>query len=96
MMWDIIEIMTLSKKIESLYKKALDLEPLSVEEGLFLYKEAPLDELMYIGATLRQIHLPGKKVGWIIDRNVNITNICFSRCLFCNFCRKDRNQMTVM
>ena len=24
----------------------------------------------------------------MIDRNVNITNICFSQCLFCNFCRK--------
>jgi cyclic dehypoxanthinyl futalosine synthase len=24
----------------------------------------------------------------MIDRNVNITNICFSQCTFCNFCRK--------
>ena len=24
----------------------------------------------------------------MIDRNVNITNICFSQCAFCNFCRK--------
>lgn len=24
----------------------------------------------------------------MIDRNVNITNICFSQCSFCNFCRK--------
>ena len=88
-MWSIIHAMAhLMKKIENLYKKALELESLSVEEGSFLYKEAPLDELMYIGAALRQIHMPGKKVGWIIDRNVNITNICFSRCLFCNFCRR--------
>ena len=24
----------------------------------------------------------------MIDRNVNITNVCFSQCSFCNFCRK--------
>ncbi len=24
----------------------------------------------------------------MIDRNVNLTNICFSQCTFCNFCRK--------
>jgi len=35
-----------------------------------------------------QKHNPGTTVGWIIDRNVNLTNICFSQCTFCNFCRK--------
>jgi cyclic dehypoxanthinyl futalosine synthase len=74
--------------LSKLYTKALELIPLSVEEGLFLYENAPLEELMFIGDQLRQIHNPGKNVGWMIDRNVNITNICFSQCLFCNFCRK--------
>jgi len=73
---------------DNIYKKALILIPLTAEEGLALYKEAPLEELIFIADKLRQIHNPGKNVGWIIDRNVNITNICFSQCLFCNFCRK--------
>ncbi len=76
------------EKIERLYKKALELESMTVEEGLLLYEKAPLDELIYIAAKLRSIHVPGKTVGWIIDRNVNITNVCFSQCLFCNFCVK--------
>ncbi|MDP4223394.1 MAG: CofH family radical SAM protein [Bacteroidota bacterium] len=75
-------------KLKTLYNKAYDLKPLTVEEGTFLYESAPLEELMFVGDTLRQIHIPGKNVGWMIDRNVNITNICFSQCLFCNFCRK--------
>jgi cyclic dehypoxanthinyl futalosine synthase len=74
--------------LENLYKKALDLDPLSVEEGTELYMKAPLDELIYIGDRLRQVHIPGFDVGWMIDRNVNLTNICFSQCKFCNFCRK--------
>ncbi len=71
-----------------LYEKALNLASLSVEEGEFLYDNAPLEELMFVGNGLRQKHVPGKNVGWMIDRNVNITNVCFSQCRFCNFCRK--------
>ena len=74
--------------LEKLYKKAIDLKPLSIKEGTILYLEAPIDELLFIGSKLRQIHIQGNDVGWMIDRNVNITNICFSQCSFCNFCRK--------
>lgn len=73
---------------KNLYIKALDLGPLTVEEGTLLYNRAPLEELMFIAGMLRKIHVPGNNVGWQIDRNVNITNICFSQCRFCNFCRK--------
>jgi len=76
--------MTLNK----IFEKALNLIPINAEEGITLCKQAPLEELMFVADRLRQIHNPGKFVGWIIDRNVNITNICFSQCEFCNFCRK--------
>lgn len=70
-----------------LYRKALNLQFLSVEEGLFLYHHVPLAELMQLGARLRQRHVPGDTVSWQIDRNVNYTNVCMSHCRFCNFCR---------
>jgi cyclic dehypoxanthinyl futalosine synthase len=72
----------------SIYKKALSLIPLGSEEGLALYNTAPLHELMFVANKLRQLHNPGNIAGWMIDRNVNLTNICFSQCSFCNFCRK--------
>jgi cyclic dehypoxanthinyl futalosine synthase len=73
--------------MEKLYKKALSLTPLSLDEGLTLYNSAPLSDLMYIANILRQVHIPENVAGWIIDRNINLTNICYSQCLFCNFCR---------
>ncbi len=73
---------------DQLYNKALKLIPLNIDEGIELYENAPLEELMFIASELRKIHNPGFKAGWMIDRNVNITNICFSQCAFCNFCRK--------
>jgi cyclic dehypoxanthinyl futalosine synthase len=74
--------------LEELYEKALQLIPMDVDEGVELYTTAPVEELMFVANKLRQLHNPGNIVGWLIDRNVNITNICFSQCSFCNFCRK--------
>jgi cyclic dehypoxanthinyl futalosine synthase len=74
--------------LQLLYEKALGLIPLDTEEGVTLYTQAPLEELMFVANKLRHLHNPGNIAGWMIDRNVNLTNICFSQCSFCNFCRK--------
>jgi cyclic dehypoxanthinyl futalosine synthase len=74
--------------LDQIYDKALHLIPLNLQEGVALYTSAPIEELVFIANKLRQRHRPGNTVGWMIDRNVNITNICFSQCFFCNFCRK--------
>lgn len=76
------------KSREKIYKKALSLDPLLPEEAVVLYRESPLPELMLVAKLLREKHVPGNTAGWMIDRNVNITNICLSQCKFCNFCRK--------
>ena len=74
--------------LQSLYKKALAFEWLSIEEGVFLFETAPLAELMAIANELRFIQKPEKIVTWIIDRNVNTTNVCIANCKFCNFYRR--------
>lgn len=73
--------------LSTLYQIALDRKPLTVNEGVFLFRNAPLEELIFIANELRKLHVPGNNVTWLIDRNVNITNICISRCKFCNFHR---------
>lgn len=73
---------------ESIYQKALNLEALTVDEGLLLYDHAPTPELMHVANELRKKKVPGNVVTWIIDRNVNITNVCVANCSFCNFHRK--------
>jgi len=80
--------MFITMDFERLYEKALNLIPLNIEEGVALYTGAPSEELIFVADRLRQINNPGKGAGWMIDRNVNITNICFSQCKFCNFCRR--------
>ena len=67
--------------------KALNFEFLSVEEGIFLFENATLTELMYVANELRKKQVPHGKVTWQIDRNVNTTNVCIANCKFCNFYR---------
>ena len=74
--------------ISNLLQRALRLEWLSPEEGVFLFENAPTTELMYVGNAMRQHHVPGKTVTWIIDRNSNTTNVCIANCKFCNFYRR--------
>ncbi|HQU40979.1 MAG TPA: radical SAM protein, partial [Chitinophagales bacterium] len=74
-------------QLADLYEKALRLEWLTVEEGMFLFEHAPLAELMEVGHRLRMMKKPDNKVTWIIDRNLNTTNVCIANCKFCNFYR---------
>lgn len=73
--------------LSTLYKKAFDFAFLSAEEGLYLYRNAPLAELMWVADELRKKQVPHGKVTWQIDRNVNTTNVCVANCKFCNFFR---------
>lgn len=73
--------------MDDLYSKALQFEFLSIEEGMLLFEQAPLTELMFVANELRKKQVPYNKVTWQIDRNVNTTNVCTANCKFCNFFR---------
>jgi len=66
--------------------------PLDKFEALQVWKTTSLAELIQLADNVRQHFHPNKKVTWLIDRNVNLTNICFSQCLFCNFCVKKQDE----
>lgn len=74
-------------QLSALYDRALGSEFLGVEEGIYLFEHAPLTELMYVANELRKKQVPHGKVTWIIDRNMNTTNVCVANCKFCNFYR---------
>jgi len=73
--------------LSGLYERALNLEFLEIEEGIKLFEEAPLTDLMFVANELRKKQVPHGKVTWQIDRNVNTTNVCIANCKFCNFYR---------
>ena len=78
----------MQKRIDSLLDKALALDWLTAEDGVFLFENASTAELMQVADTLRFQKVPEKTVTWIIDRNSNTTNVCIANCKFCNFFRR--------
>lgn len=76
-------------KVDNLLERAINFEFLTKEEGMFLYENASTPELMYVANELRKIQKKNSdKVTWIIDRNLNTTNVCIANCKFCNFFRR--------
>lgn len=55
------------------------------EEYLVLEREAGLHELGFMADSIRRRIHPEKKVTYVIDRNINYTDICISACKFCAF-----------
>lgn len=74
--------------IESIARKAIAGERLTPREGLELYRRGDLLTLGEIAGSIRRRMHPERIVTFIVDRNINYTNICKNRCSFCAFYRK--------
>ena len=72
---------------DNLLQRALNFEFLDKKEGQYLFENAPTAELMDVANEMRKKFHSDNKVTWIIDRNVNTTNVCIANCKFCNFYR---------
>ena len=83
----------LSSTVADILNRALDGQDISPNDGITLLNQTNTDVLEAIRATadrLRQQHR-GDTVTYIVNRNVNYTNICEQHCSFCAF-RRDEGQ----
>ncbi|MEM9460209.1 MAG: cyclic dehypoxanthinyl futalosine synthase [Myxococcota bacterium] len=71
--------------VDALLARAAAGERLSLAEGIVLYEQADTLALGDAADRRRQALHPDGVVTYIIDRNVNYTNVCTARCKFCNF-----------
>jgi len=62
-------------------------ERVDAAQALRLYREAPTAVLGRLADAARARKHPERVVTYIIDRNVNYTNLCVARCNFCAFYR---------
>jgi cyclic dehypoxanthinyl futalosine synthase len=72
------------KKIVSKVSKGKRVER---DEGLNLFRNADLLTLGELANAVRKRLHPERLVTFIVDRNINYTNICVNRCKFCAFYR---------
>jgi len=74
--------------IEAITNKIAGLSRIDATEGLALLREADLLTLGELASTVRKRLHPERRVTFIVDRNINYTNICVNKCRFCAFYRE--------
>ncbi|WP_448583343.1 cyclic dehypoxanthinyl futalosine synthase [Thermocrinis sp.] len=72
----------------SRFEHILEGTRINQEEALELLESVDLATLGYLANEIRKIHHPEDVVTFVIDRNVNYTNVCVAGCKFCAFQRK--------
>ena len=83
----------IKKTVDTILNRALADEDLSIEEGIVLLKQTELGIKVAIQETADQLRhrQVGDVVTYVINRNINFTNICEQHCSFCAF-RRDAGQ----
>jgi cyclic dehypoxanthinyl futalosine synthase len=65
---------------------------LDIDDASLLYKHADLNDLMFVALNRRRSQVPGNEVTYLVDRNINYTNVCTINCQFCSFYRPPGHQ----
>ena len=76
---------------ESILQSALLKDDISPDDGVFLLKQTDPEAIAQIQFTANQLRQKqvGNTVTYVINRNINFTNICEQHCSFCAFRRDD-------
>ncbi|HEY0395554.1 MAG TPA: cyclic dehypoxanthinyl futalosine synthase [Candidatus Elarobacter sp.] len=64
---------------------------LTYDDGVRLYRDAPLHELGAAAHARRAAMYPGNDVTYVIDTTINYTNVCNVHCTFCAFFRPEHH-----
>jgi len=80
-------------KIADILNKALSEKEITSEEGLALYNSEGLDfHLVGLVADELRKRRVGNIVTYVVNRNINFTNVCIKQCGFCAFSRDFREE----
>jgi cyclic dehypoxanthinyl futalosine synthase len=82
---------TANAEIDSILQRAADGGRITPEEALLLYTEAPFHALGEAADAVRRRRYPDGIVTYLIDRNINYTNVCVTACKFCAFFRAPKH-----
>jgi cyclic dehypoxanthinyl futalosine synthase len=82
---------TEQRDIRALLDRAADGGRLSPDEALLLYTRAPLHGLGAAADAVRRRRYPDNVATYLIDRNINYTNVCVTACKFCAFYRPPKH-----
>jgi len=74
--------------LKKIVDKVISGKRIDSEAGLVLFKDADLLTLGELANSIRKRLHPVRQVTFIVDRNINYTNVCVNKCRFCAFYRE--------
>jgi cyclic dehypoxanthinyl futalosine synthase len=77
--------------IDEILQRGADGGRITPEEALLIYTDAPLHPLGEAADAVRRRRYPDSIVTYLIDRNINYTNVCVTACKFCAFYRAPKH-----
>jgi cyclic dehypoxanthinyl futalosine synthase len=83
---------TVNAEIDGILQRAADGGRISPEEALLIYTDAPFHALGEAADAVRRRRYPDGIVTYLIDRNINYTNVCVTACKFCAFFRAPKHK----
>jgi cyclic dehypoxanthinyl futalosine synthase len=83
--------MSSPRDIDAILQRAAGGGRITPDEALLLYTEAPFHALGEAADAVRRRRYPDNVVTYIIDRNINYTNVCVTACKFCAFYRAPKH-----
>ena len=83
--------MTANRGIDDILQRGADGGRITAAEALLLYTDAPFHALGEAADAVRRRRYPDGIVTYLIDRNINYTNVCVTACKFCAFYRAPKH-----
>jgi cyclic dehypoxanthinyl futalosine synthase len=80
-----------TRELDDILQRAAGGGRISPDEALLLYTDAPFHALGEAADAVRRRRYPDNIVTYIIDRNINYTNVCVTACKFCAFYRAPKH-----
>lgn len=89
----VIKTQTHTKSLTEILDKAVNEGEITQKEAIFLLKQTDIEEINLIRSAADQLRFQqvGNTVTYVINRNINFTNICEQHCSFCAF-RRDEGE----
>lgn len=86
-----------TKEVRQILSSALEGEEVSIFDGTILFEQRSRQgqenrEAIYAAANIMRARVNGERVSFVVNRNINFTNVCYMGCKFCGFAKRKEDK----
>ena len=86
-----------SKEVREILNRALEGNEVSVSDGVILFEQRSMQakanrDAIYTTADIMRSEANGEHVSFVVNRNINFTNVCYMGCRFCGFAKRKEDK----